>query len=80
MGPGGEAVRYEPATWLTVWTVGITELSDGNWLVRFAGIDLGLIDRRSKKLTRFAAARPCRQPSEPTGNSVNHVPGLECQP
>jgi transposase InsO family protein len=60
--------------------VGITELSDGSWLVRFAGIDLGLIDRRSKKLTRFAAARPCRQPSEPTGNSVNHVPGLECQP
>jgi putative transposase len=60
--------------------VGIVELADGSWLVRFAGLDLGLIDRRSKKLTRFTAARPCRREGEPTGNSVNHVPGPDCQP
>jgi hypothetical protein len=59
--------------------VGIAELDAGGWLVRFAGIDLGLIDRRSKKLTRLTAARPCRREGEPTRNSVHHVPGPDCQ-
>jgi hypothetical protein len=38
--------------------VGIAETEAGDWLVRFAEIDLGIIDRRSKKLRRFTAARP----------------------
>jgi putative transposase len=38
--------------------VGIAETEAGDWLVRFADIDLGIIDRRSKKLRRFTAARP----------------------
>ena len=40
--------------------VGITELEDGSWIVRFASLDLGIIDRRTKKLRRFGAGRPPR--------------------
>ncbi|HSO43388.1 MAG TPA: hypothetical protein VLR47_11245, partial [Rhodospirillales bacterium] len=36
------------------------ETEDGDWIVRFAAVDLGLIDRASKKLRRFASPRPCR--------------------
>ena len=42
-------------------TVGVAETEDGDWIVRFADIDLGLIDRTSKRLRRFAAARPGRR-------------------
>jgi putative transposase len=48
----GEAVAGEP--------VGIAETETGDWIVRFATIDLGLIERRTKKLRRFTAARPGR--------------------
>ena len=37
--------------------VGIAETEQGDWIVRFADIDLGLIDRRTKKLRRFQAGR-----------------------
>ena len=37
--------------------VGIAETEAGDWLVRFAEIDLGIIDRRSKRLRRFTAGR-----------------------
>ena len=40
--------------------VGIAESEAGDWLVRFAEIDLGIIDRRSKRLRRFTAGRPPR--------------------
>ena len=40
--------------------VGIAETEAGDWLVRFAEIDLGIIDRRSKRLRRFTAGRPPR--------------------
>ncbi len=59
--------------------VGIVELESGGWLVRFADLDLDLIERKSRKLTRFTAARPGRREAEPTGNGVNDVPGPECQ-
>ena len=59
--------------------VGIVALESGDWLVRFADLDLGLIERKSRKLTRFTAARPGRREAEPTGNGVNDVPGPECQ-
>lgn len=38
--------------------VGVMEVESGDWLARFASLDLGIIDRRTKKLHRFAAARP----------------------
>ena len=34
-------------------TVGVAATESGAWIVRFAGIDLGLIDARSKSLRRF---------------------------
>jgi putative transposase len=38
--------------------VGLAETSTGNWLLRFADIDLGIIDRRTGKLDRRKEARP----------------------
>ncbi len=40
--------------------VGIAEREDGHWLVRFADLPLGLIDRYTGKLTRFGPGRPPR--------------------
>jgi hypothetical protein len=45
--------------------VGVAETEAGDWLVRFADIDLGIIDRRRKKLRRFTAARPPRHSETP---------------
>jgi transposase InsO family protein len=58
--------------------VGIAETEQGDWIVRFADIDLGLIDRRTKKLRRFQAGRPARLEAQPeqTGETVRHVAGL----
>jgi putative transposase len=57
--------------------VGIAETQAGDWIVRFADIDLGIIDRRTKKLRRFLAGRPAgKKPSpEQTGKTVNDVSG-----
>lgn len=55
---GGERVFISEA--LAGEPVGITETGSGDWLVRFASVDLGVIDRRAKKLTRFASPRPPR--------------------
>ena len=40
--------------------VGIVQRDDGHWLVRFADVPLGVIDRRTEKLTRFGPGRPSR--------------------
>ena len=40
--------------------VGLSQRDDGHWLVRFADVPLGLIDRRSGKLARFGPGRPPR--------------------
>lgn len=40
--------------------VGIAERNDGHWLVRFAEVPVGLIDRRTGKLARFGPGRPPR--------------------
>jgi transposase InsO family protein len=40
--------------------VGIAERDDGHWLVRFANVPLGIIDRRSGQLARFGPGRPPR--------------------
>jgi len=41
-------------------TVAISPRADGHWLVRFADVPLGLIDRQSGQLSRFGAGRPPR--------------------
>ena len=56
--------------------VGIAETDSGHWIVRFAGIDLGIIDRRTKKLHAFRAARPGRAEAKQTQKTVTHVTGL----
>jgi putative transposase len=68
-----EALAGEP--------VGIAETERGDWLVRFADVELGIIDRKTRKLRRFAPARPGRRKAqtEQTGETVRHVPGLKCQ-
>src|SRR5271167_3843217 len=45
--------------------VGIAETEAGDWLVRFAEIDLGIIDRQTKKLRRFTAGRPAPHEQAP---------------
>ena len=58
--------------------VGIAETEQGDWIVRFADIDLGLIDRKAKKLRRFQTGRPARPRAQPeqTEETVRHVAGL----
>jgi len=65
---GGASVFISQA--LAGEPVGIAEAENGDWLVRFAAIDLGIIDRRTNKLTRFGAGRPLPGPS-----SGEDVPG-----
>jgi putative transposase len=47
-----EALSGEP--------VGLTELENGDCLVRFASVDLGIIERKTRKLIRYTAGRPPR--------------------
>ena len=56
--------------------VGVAETDGSDWIVRFADIDLGIIDRRSKRLHRFPAARPGRREAARNRNTVTHVSGL----
>jgi putative transposase len=60
--------------------VGIAETKDGDWIVRFADIDLGIIDHKHKKLRRFTAPRPGRRKAaaEQTQKTVTHVSGPKC--
>jgi transposase InsO family protein len=60
--------------------VGIAETQSGDWIVRFADIDLGTIDRKTKKLRRFTAPRPGRRKAarEQTEKTVTHVSGPKC--
>jgi transposase InsO family protein len=57
--------------------VGLAETEEGDFCVRFADLDLGIIDRRTKKFRRFSAAWPGRAEAKPeqTVETVNHVPG-----
>jgi hypothetical protein len=41
-------------------SVGIAETRDGDWLVRYARIDLGIIDTKTHRLIRFVAPRSGR--------------------
>ena len=60
---GGEMIFLSEA--LIGEPVGIAETEAGDWRVRFADVDLGIIDRRSKKLRRFTAGRPAGHQSTP---------------
>jgi transposase InsO family protein len=74
---GGELIFVSEA--LVGETVGVTETQAGHWLVRFAEVELGLIDRRTNKLRRFTAPRPGRREAqEQTEETVTHVPGPNC--
>ena len=71
---GGEMIFLSEA--LIGEPVGIAETEAGDWLVRFAEIDLGIIDRRTRKPRRFTAARPPRHQETPvpTATSVQLDP------
>ncbi len=58
---GGTAVFISEA--LAGEPVGVTETETGHWLVRFADLALGVIDRRTRKLLHFAAGRPLQGPA-----------------
>ena len=70
---GGDLIFVSQA--LASEPVGITETADGDWLLRFCGVDLGIINRKTKKLFRFAAARPGHRKAEQKAKPVTHVPG-----
>ena len=70
---GGDMVFISEA--LPGETVGVAETEAGDWLVRYADIELGLIDRRTRKLRRFLAPRPGRKETEQNRKPVNHVSG-----
>ena len=55
---GGDLVFISET--LTGEVVGVAETDSGDWIVRFADIDLGIVDRRTKKLHGFRPARPGR--------------------
>ena len=61
-------------------SVGIAETDSGHWILRFADIDLGIIDRRTKKLHGFRAARPGRAEAERTQKTVTHLSGCSLMP
>lgn len=58
--------------------VGVAETETGDWIVRFADLPIGLIDRRTHKLRPFAPTRPGRRNQRPQRHqkSVNDVSGL----
>ena len=55
--------------------VGVAETRTGDWIVRYADIDLGTIDRKTSKFRRFGAARPGRAEAKHKQNTVTHVSG-----
>ena len=57
-------------------TVGVAETHSGHWIVRFADIDLGIMDCRSKEFHRLRATPRGRSKTIPTPKSVTHVSGL----
>jgi transposase InsO family protein len=56
--------------------VGVCETETGDWLVRFADVDLGVIDKKTGKLRRFMAGRPARHEANPKPETVRHLSGL----
>lgn len=61
--------------------VGVSETEAGDWIVCFADLPVGLIDRRSKRLRPFGPARPGQPKAAPqqARETVNDVSGPKCQ-
>jgi transposase InsO family protein len=55
--------------------VGVAETQTGDWIVRYANIDLGVIDKKTSNFRRFSAARPGRPEAKHKQNTVTHVSG-----
>ena len=70
---GGDLVFVSEA--LVGETVGVAETETGDWIIRFADLELGSIDRRTKKLRRFTAPRPGRREANTQTQTVTHQPG-----
>ncbi len=75
---GGDAVFISEA--LVGEPVGIAETEAGDWLVKFADVDLGVIDRTKRRLRCVTAARAGRgeaakPATEQTRKTVTHVSG-----
>ena len=70
---GGDLVFISDA--LIGELVGVAETETGDWIVRFIDVDLGIIDRRTRKLRRFTAPRPGRREADNPTRSVTHPPG-----
>ncbi len=70
---GGDLVFISEA--LTGELVGVAETERGDWIVRFIDVDLGIIDRKTRKLRRFTAPRPGRREAGNPTQSVTHPPG-----
>jgi putative transposase len=73
---GGELLFISEA--LIGEPVGIAETESGDWLVRFADVELGIVDRKTRKLRRSLAGRPARQAAmqEQNVETVRHLSGL----
>ncbi len=73
---GGDLIFLSQA--LVGEPVGVAETETGDWIVRFADLPLGIIDRRGRKLRIFAPARPGRRKdhAKQTPQSVNDLSGL----
>lgn len=61
--------------------VGIAETEDGNWIVHFADLPVGFIDRKTRKLRPYEPARPGHRKGarEQSRRHVNDVSGPKCQ-
>ncbi len=68
---GGDAVFISAA--LVGEPVGVAETEAGDWLVRFADMELGVIDRSTRRLRCFTAARPGRSGAQPEGQTGETV-------
>lgn len=56
--------------------LGISENDNGDWLVRFADVELGVIDRKHYRMTRRASTKPARQ----TCGHVDNASALPTSP
>jgi len=76
---GGDLVFLSESLIPAFARTGIAEIEPGDWLVRFADVELGAIGRNTKRLRRFMAALPAPYKinnPEQTGEPVRHVSGL----
>jgi putative transposase len=64
----GDLIHVSSA--LTGEAVGVEETADGEWLVRFFDVPLGVIDQASRKLRRPVGPKPAGDPPSATPNAA----------